>query len=270
MNEDTYIKLKVNPAENFDYDINDLLGKRYFPRFKYQICYLARFTKIVDGEKEVFKKWGQSDLTYNHMQQEDVHNTFMQELDDEQLEGSGFQFQEIEEVIFEIHEVNDIQAFSWVELPPKYKNSQSIISIKNDDEFCFLWCILAHLYPVEVNKTRTSNYKKRFDNFNLEGLGFPMKVNDIPKFENLNFGLRMNVFELTGSMLTPIHINTNYDQPQIDLFLYEIHYCLITKLHCLIAQDSQMKHVCRRCQTAFRSEPVLLDHMERCTNQFQL
>ena len=28
-----------------------------------------------------------------------------------------------------------------------------------------------------------------------------------------------------------------------------------------------MKHVCRRCLTAFSSEPVLLDHMERCINQ---
>ena len=28
-----------------------------------------------------------------------------------------------------------------------------------------------------------------------------------------------------------------------------------------------MKHVCRRCLTAFSSEPVLLDDMERCVNQ---
>ena len=28
-----------------------------------------------------------------------------------------------------------------------------------------------------------------------------------------------------------------------------------------------MKHVCRRCLTAFSSEPVLIDHMKRCINQ---
>ena len=28
-----------------------------------------------------------------------------------------------------------------------------------------------------------------------------------------------------------------------------------------------MKHVCKRCLTAFSSEPVLLDHMERFINQ---
>ena len=80
-------------------------------------------------------------------------------------------------------------------------------------------------------------------------------------------GFGINVLELTGTVLTPIHINTNYDQPQIDLLLYENHYCLITKLHCLINKSSHMKHVCRRCLTAFSSEPVLLDHMEKCINQ---
>ena len=28
-----------------------------------------------------------------------------------------------------------------------------------------------------------------------------------------------------------------------------------------------MRWVCRRCLTAFSSEPVLVDHMERCINQ---
>ena len=182
-------------------------------------------------------------------------------------------FQEIEEVILEIYKVNDIQASSYIELPPKYKNSQSIINIKNNDQFCFLWCILAYLYAVEDNKNITSSYSKHFDKFNLEGLDFPMKVKDIPKFENLN---RLStggqqcciiVFELTGNVLTPIHINTNYDQPHIDLLLYQNHYCLITKLHCLINKDSHMKHVCRRCLTAFSSQPVLIDHIDRCQKQ---
>ena len=106
---------------------------------------------------------------------------------------------------------------------------------------------LAHLYPFEDHKNRTSNYSKLFNKFNLKSLEFPMKVKDFPKFQILNIGLRINVFELNGTVLTPIHINTNYDQPQIDLLLYENHYCLITKLHCLIKKSSQMKQVCRRC-----------------------
>ena len=100
----------------------------------------------------------------------------------------------------------------------------------------------------------------------LNGLEFPMKIKVIPKFENLN-NLNVNVFELTKTVLTPIHTNTNYDQPQIDLLLYQNHYCLITKLHCLIYKDSHMKWVCRRCLTAFSSEDILSQHIDRCQKQ---
>ena len=93
-----------------------------------------------------------------------------------------------------------------------------------------------------------------------------MKVKDIPKFEKLNT-LNVNVFELTKTVLTPIHINTNCDQPQIDLLLFEKHYCLITKLHCLVNNNSSMKWVCRRCLTAFSSEQILFNHTSRCINQ---
>ena len=175
-------------------------------------------------------------------------------------------FQEIEEVILEIYKVNDIQASSYIELTGKYKDNKSIINIKNNDQYCFLWCILAQLYPVENHKDRISKYIFHLNKLNLKGLEFPMKVEDIPKFENLN-NLNINVFELTGNVLPPIHVNKIYLQPQINLLLYQNHYCLITRLHCLINKDSHMKHVCRRCLTAFSSQPVLIDHMERCIKQ---
>ena len=271
MNENTYIKLKINPTENLEHRINELTSKRYFPRFKYQLSYLAKFSKIINGEKEVFKRWIKSDLIYNKSTQQEIHNKLMQKIDDEQLEGSGFQFQEIEEVILEIFKVRDNQASSYIELPGKYKDSNSIINIKNNDQNCFLWCILAYLYPVEDHKDRISKYDMYKHTLNIKGLEFPMKVKDTPKFERLNNlnirGHGINVFELTGNVLTPIHINKNYFQPQIDLLLYQNHYCLITKLHCLINKDSHMKHVCRRCFTAFYSNDVLNNHIERCINQ---
>ena len=111
------------------------------------MSYLAKFSKIVtqsafgNGEKEVFKRWIKSDLIYNHSntaslaslashEDHTIHNKLMQKLDDLQLEGSGFRFQEMEEVTLEIYKVNDIKASSWVELPPKYKNNKLIINIK--------------------------------------------------------------------------------------------------------------------------------------------
>ena len=120
MNDKTYIKLRVNSTENLEHHINELLDKNYFPRYKYQLSYLAKFSKIVNGEENVFHKWVKSDLNYNHTYLS-VHNTLMQKLDDEQLEGSGFVFNGIVNVILEIYKVNAIHASSWIELPDKSK-----------------------------------------------------------------------------------------------------------------------------------------------------
>ena len=136
------------------------------------MSYLVKFSKIVNGEEEVFKRWIKSDLLYNNSTQQEIHDKLMQKIDDEQLEGSGFQFQEIEEDILEVYNVRDIQASSYIELPGKYKDSKSIINIENNDQYCFLWCILAYLYPVEDHKDRISKYLLHENKLNLKVLEF--------------------------------------------------------------------------------------------------
>ena len=100
----------------------------------------------------------------------------MQQIDDEQLEGSGFQFDCFTEVLIEFVRMRDIAASSYIELPPKYKNSKSILNIQNEDNFCFLWCILPSLYPSDIDKHRTSNYAVYWSTLNIDGLEFPMLV----------------------------------------------------------------------------------------------
>ena len=62
--EKIYIKLRVNPTNHLEEQINDLLNKNYFPRYKFQLSYLAKFSKIVSGEEIVFHKWVKSDFNY--------------------------------------------------------------------------------------------------------------------------------------------------------------------------------------------------------------
>ena len=48
---------------------------------------MAKFSKLVNREEEdVFNRWIKSDLTYIHTNVS-VHNSLMQKLDDEHLEG---------------------------------------------------------------------------------------------------------------------------------------------------------------------------------------
>ena len=66
VNEKTYIKLRVNPTNHLEEQIDDLLNKNYFPRYKFQLSYLAMFSKYINGEEVVFHKWVKSDFNYNH------------------------------------------------------------------------------------------------------------------------------------------------------------------------------------------------------------
>ena len=152
VNETAYIKLKLNPTSSLENQNNDSLRTSFFPRYKYQLSYLAKFIK--NGEEEiVFYKWIKSDFNHNHTRvnhtqdsiHEALHNSIMQKIDDEQLEGSGFKFQEIKEVILETYKVIDIKASSWVELPEKYKNNKSIINIKMMINFVFCG-VFKHTY----------------------------------------------------------------------------------------------------------------------------
>ena len=108
VNEKTYMKFEMNPnVNNLDeYPMNELLSKKYFSRYKYQLSYLTKYTKLINGEEHKFHKWVKSDFNYNHYNDSySIHNTSIQNLDDEQLEGSGFQIQEIEEGVLKIYNI---------------------------------------------------------------------------------------------------------------------------------------------------------------------
>ena len=77
----------------------------------------------------MFHKSVKSDFNYNHTNHT-IHNTLMQKLDDEQLEGSGFVLNRIVNVVLEIYKVKDIQDSSYIELPEKFENQNSIINRK--------------------------------------------------------------------------------------------------------------------------------------------
>ena len=77
---------------------------------------------------------------------------------------------------------------------------------------------LAHIFPTLNNPQRVSNYKKYFDELNIEGFDFTngFKCSDVHKFEKLN-NLSINIFELNFYLdnkiwkhkLIPLEISEN-------------------------------------------------------------
>ena len=138
----------------------------------------------------------------------------------------------LKKVTMKMFKYHDIRASSYCKLPKSFCNSKSIVNIQNNDNYCFLWSILAHKYKVDNHRERVSHYENHFHELIQGYIHFPMKIKDIPTFERL-INLNINVFELSANdkTLSPKYFNKNYYNEQIDLLLYENHYCLKSNLH---------------------------------------
>ena len=253
------IKIELDEEDDVEQIVRNEIKKCNYPRFKYRVLAWIKYGK---GEENI-DNCSISDWLYNHEQF--VFNNWQHQIENEELRGSGLEKKYITQIEIEIYKIKEIKASSWIELPPEYKNSKSILNIENNDQYCFIWSILAHLHPAKNNSNKIYNYKPFFHNLNLKDLDFPMSINQIPKFEKQN-GLNINVFELEEDTLIPIYVNENYSASQIDLMLYHDHYCLITKLHTLISDNHHLKCICRRCLNTFGGEGILNDHIELCQN----
>ena len=124
---------------------------------------------------------------------------------------SGYSFENIIKITTTISRYHAIQARSYCKLLKPYCDSKSVVNIQNDDNCCFLWCILAHSHEVDRDRERVSHIEKYFTELNQSDLQIPMKLKHIPKFEKLE-RIIINVFGLTssGDIFRPYVSKNNY------------------------------------------------------------
>ena len=163
---------------------------------------------------------------------------------------------------------HDFRASIYCKILKSFFSSTSIVNIQNDDNYCFLWSISAHNYKVDNHRERVSQYKKHFHELHQSDIQFPMKRKDKSTFERLN-NLNINVFELSAfdKTLSPKYVNNNFYDEEIDLLLYENHYCLITNLHNFFWNYEHYNHLCRRCLNTYGDQTKLEELLLRCIEQ---
>ena len=74
--------------------------------------------------------------------------------DEQERQGSGWYLSKI--IHIEVHTATllPLAASSYIELPKKVKRTEAVINIKNEDNMCFIWSVLAHLHPMTENPNR--------------------------------------------------------------------------------------------------------------------
>ena len=221
-------------------------------KFRYQVVFLGRFDKQdEDGqlldETELFINLNiNQNLTQSDL--DNINTTFPLERQTQQQEmkDSGWRFDKINSMTIYFSKTNDLNGSIYIKIPLR---SNAILNIENNDKYCFLWSILASLYPCNNNlPNRVSNYRQSFNELNIQGFDFSRgyKCIDVHKFIEIN-NLSVNIFELVfyqdqnqwKHKIIAIEISKNNTDGVIDLAIYKNHYVLLKKLKTFLGDQNK-------------------------------
>ena len=105
-----------------------------------------------------------------------------------------------------------------MDLPVELESPRKgLISIKNRDQKCFLWCHVRHVNPSKEHPGKILKVDKKIpENLDYSGIEFPVKEKDFKKIEVQN-NICINVFCYENEMVFPIYI---FDQNLKTLWIY--------------------------------------------------
>lgn len=231
---------------------------------------------------------------------ENVQDKILKELEEFQERDSGWALYQILNLKVNINKFAPINIgiSTYVKLPFFLSKKRAVLNIENDDEYCFLWAIVAHLYPAPCDKNprRISSYPHFSNVLNYSNIKFPIKLKDIPKFELAN-SLSINVFTYEAREILPLSLSkTNYSttinllliknvnyfnhsgDEDIDVDNFKVipptnrlyHFALIKNLSALVSRQlpckRTKKHFCNRCLNRFVTKENLEKHYLQCHN----
>jgi len=207
----------------------------------------------------------------------DVAAGFNQAVENFYVRGSNWQMKNLREFTICFSPYLPLQGSSFLPTPQCISGKRAVVNIKNDDNYCFLYSILAGIrIDLKTHPNRASQYQRRLNELNYDGLEFPLKFQDVAKFENMNPDVSVNVFLYTISKpkdgLYPLYVTKNRDRAHhVNLLLLEdddkYHYTLITDLSRLVfgrTKSNDKCWVCDYCLHPFTREDTYVRHLDDC------
>ena len=116
-------------------------------------------------------------------------------LEEFQERESGWALSRILNLTVNVNKYNAMRAGCTVRLPREIQTRRAVVNVIAKDNKCFAWAVVASLYPMYMNANRTSSYPDYRSILNLEGITFPMTLDQITKFERFN-DISVNVFTI--------------------------------------------------------------------------
>lgn len=90
-----------------------------------------------------------------------------------QQDGSNWVLDKVLGVTVHIVQYNPIKGSSYLSPPAKLASKKAIVNVQNTDQKCFMWSVLAALYPVTNHPERVVNYVQHIEKLDFSGISFP-------------------------------------------------------------------------------------------------
>ena len=239
--------------------------------------------------KFAFHSVGQKVIT----EETDPHEIFKEMMDEieeeiqkvEHAEGSGWVFVEVENLTLHTDIWDPIKASSYIDLPKELKNKNAIINMKNEDNNkCFLWCVLRALNPKDTHPERIDkDLKSKEGTLNMEGITYPVDLKDIKRFEKQNLDISISVLGYSkDERIYPLRISKftkvkKEDERKHNIVLLLIkngdnsHYCYVKKLSALLSSQvnkhDHKLYFCLNCLNGYDEPEKLEKHKEYCSEE---
>ena len=214
----------------------------------------------------------------------DPHEIFKEMMDEieeevqkvEHAEGSGWVFVEVENLTLHTNKWDPLGAGSYIDLPEYLKKKKAIINMKNEDNKCFMWCVLRALNPKDKNAERIDkDLKSKENTLNMKGIKYPVDFRDIDRFEKQNPDISITVLGYSKEeKVFPLKINKIKEnrKHQIALLLIKdgenSHYCLVNNISALLTTQFNnhkgKREYCFNCFNSFKTAEALEKHLEYC------
>jgi DNA polymerase type B, organellar and viral len=201
------------------------------------------------------------------------YDNLLADVENRQLMNSGWTLFKIRHLEVRCSKYKPIPARIHIKLPPWIVLKRATINYKNDDDFCFKYCIVIHYlraHNLPINKKNIAEHENKF-NFRIS---FPPNKKQISKFCALNKA-SINILGVVDKTFYPMRVSKQIQSFHCNLLYYEngnrAHYSLITNLPKLISSQCNAHKAryffCLRCLLKFTTQQRLDVHTKVCGNE---
>ena len=222
---------------------------------KLKLSYIGNFYLPTDEDHTLYEKNFRSEI-HEMINNDNIESAIDQavselenQIDDYIQFKSGWVLDSNIELHVSIFKYQPIRGSSFIKLPKIIANKKACINIQNDDERCFLYCVVAHDHPVTKNAYLAKQYEKHFNDYQGWKHEYPMTLSLIPKYEK-QFNKSINVYRYETVYdgeakkhkvnFNPLYVTSNITKPDqwINLLLItdgaRNHYVLIKSMSALL------------------------------------